>query len=276
VFGNHVPSFSFYLSQDVNTSDMWEDLFNRTSLAALTKSRWPIDLLYATTKHYVCSPLWNRYQHDVADTLFHQQQVSVLCVTLGLYMGLKEPQLKRLYMAALYHDVGKVLTKKPEVLFTSGTPSELEFEDVIKSHPVSSFDIIHKLFPGSLGHSIAEIAFYHHERPDGMGYPSKLKNKDICRESAVLRVGDGWDAMIRNRCYRQGIPPPEAMKILIEGKGTSYDCDVVDILTRLSAAVLLPVSYTPYHGGTFRPSSLHSFALPVRSSRFYGSGPNVS
>jgi HD-GYP domain-containing protein (c-di-GMP phosphodiesterase class II) len=62
---------------------------------------------------------------------------------------------------------------------------------------------------------------------DGSGYPAQLKGDDIPLVSRIICVIDAFDAMVSNRCYRQGLPHSEAMNRLLRSSGSQFDSDVV-------------------------------------------------
>jgi HD-GYP domain-containing protein (c-di-GMP phosphodiesterase class II) len=82
-----------------------------------------------------------------------------------------------------------------------------------------------RLFPGLEEASL--YALHHHESMDGSGYPAGLKEADIPLVSRIICVIDAFDAMVSNRCYRQGLPHSEAIGRLIRSSGTQFDSDVV-------------------------------------------------
>ena len=82
-----------------------------------------------------------------------------------------------------------------------------------------------RLFPGLEEASL--YALHHHESIDGTGYPARLKGSDIPLVSRIICVIDAFDAMVSNRCYRQGLPHSEAIARLIRSSGTQFDTDVL-------------------------------------------------
>ncbi|MGA9903148.1 MAG: HD domain-containing phosphohydrolase, partial [Terriglobales bacterium] len=67
----------------------------------------------------------------------------------------------------------------------------------------------------------------HHESMDGTGYPAGLKGNDIPLVSRIISVIDAFDAMVSNRCYRQGLPHSEAIGRLLRSGGTQFDPGVL-------------------------------------------------
>ncbi|MDL2285041.1 HD domain-containing protein, partial [Oxalobacter sp. OttesenSCG-928-P03] len=77
-----------------------------------------------------------------------------------------------------------------------------------------------------------EIARYHHERWDGRGYPDGLAGNDIPLTARILSVVDVYDALVNVRCYKPKMPHEEAVKIIMDGKGTQFDPIIADAFYR--------------------------------------------
>ena len=75
---------------------------------------------------------------------------------------------------------------------------------------------------------IAKYVLYHHERWDGKGYPTGLKENSIPYISQILSITDCWDAMRSNRAYRDALSYNEALKELQESKGNQHSNKLVD------------------------------------------------
>jgi HD-GYP domain-containing protein (c-di-GMP phosphodiesterase class II) len=73
-----------------------------------------------------------------------------------------------------------------------------------------------------------EIAYYHHERWDGKGYPEGLRGKDIPLSARIVALADVYDALTSDRPYRKAMSHAEARQIIVEGRGTQFDPDLVD------------------------------------------------
>jgi response regulator RpfG family c-di-GMP phosphodiesterase len=90
----------------------------------------------------------------------------------------------------------------------------------------------------SLGHEIlrhretlemaAVIARSHHERYDGNGYPQGLAGADIPLSARLVALADVYDALRTERCYKEAWPHERARTVLVEGRGTQFDPQVVD------------------------------------------------
>ena len=79
-----------------------------------------------------------------------------------------------------------------------------------------------------------EIAESHHERWDGKGYPNGIAGTKIPLASRVLALCDVYDALTSKRCYKEPFSHERSVGIILEGRGTQFDPDIVDIFTMVS------------------------------------------
>ena len=133
-------------------------------------------------------------------------------------------------LAAPLHDIGKIAIPD-RILQKNGKLTNEEF-DIIKTHTIEGAKIIDETF----GHTsnekyydiVKNVAWYHHEKYNGTGYPQKLKAQEIPLEARIMSVADVFDAVSENRCYRDALPIEKCFEIIKEGRGTAFDPDVVD------------------------------------------------
>jgi putative nucleotidyltransferase with HDIG domain len=166
----------------------------------------------------------DRYTYD------HSNRVSRLAGMLAREMGFTEATVEMIEGGALLHDIGK-LGVDAEILSKPG-PLEPDERDVIRQHPLQSADVVSRL--ELLGDSV-ETVRYHHERPDGTGYPEGLSGHEIPVGARILNVADAFDAMISDRPYRRGKTVEQALEELKKGSGSEFDPVVVEYMTRLIA-----------------------------------------
>ena len=126
-------------------------------------------------------------------------------------------------MAGTIHDIGKMQVST-EILSKCGKLTELEF-DMIKTHSQASYDILKTI---EFQWPIAELALQHHERIDGSGYPSGLKDESILIEARILSVVDVVDAIVPHRSYRPALGIEKAQEEIFDNRDIVYDTDVVD------------------------------------------------
>ncbi len=162
-------------------------------------------------------------------TAGHQRRVAMLAVAIGEVLELDDARLTGLKFGAMIHDIGKIHIPA-EILSKPARLSEIEFE-MVKSHTTVGYEILKDIdFPWP----IAEMAYQHHERLDGSGYPNGLKESEITLEAKIIAVADVVEAISSHRPYRAALGHDEAVKELISNTGTLYDQSVVDAYMQIS------------------------------------------
>lgn len=142
-----------------------------------------------------------------------------------------------IYKSAPLHDIGKVgipdsILLKPDKL----TPEEFE---IMKTHTTLGRDSIlaaEKLMDSSTSflRIAREIAWSHHEKWDGTGYPRGLAGEDIPLPGRLMAVADVYDALISKRVYKSAIPHERAVSMIQEGSRSHFDPDVASAFLRVS------------------------------------------
>lgn len=146
---------------------------------------------------------------DAKSHFTHEHSIGVarLSVYLGRRLGLSGEDLSRLQIAALLHDLGK-LRVPDEILEKPGALNAHE-RGVMNTHSYET----HLILASIEGfEDIARIAAYHHEVPDGTGYPFHLKGDALSLPARILRVADVFQALAQNRPYRRGMSADEIKK----------------------------------------------------------------
>ncbi len=144
---------------------------------------------------------------------------------------LDDETISLLYKSAPLHDIGKVGVPDA-ILLKPGKLTDEEFEEM-KKHTTYGRDAIltaEKTFGDRQRSSFLrlarEIAYSHHERWDGRGYPEGLAGEDIPVPGRLMAVADVYDALISRRVYKPPMPHSKAVEIIAEGQGTQFDPDV--------------------------------------------------
>jgi len=154
------------------------------------------------------------------DYLFaHSVNVCILSLMTGISLAYNTLQLKELGIGALLHDIGN--TRIPnELLLKQASLTKLEF-NLIQKHTDQGLDILGQ-YP-EISPLSAQIAFQHHERNDGTGYPNGLNGNDIHNYARIVAITDVYDALLADRFYRPPFPPFDAMRKIIRGAYTLFD-----------------------------------------------------
>lgn len=168
--------------------------------------------------------------HDTY-TFGHSVDVCALCVALGRALELPLPQLRALGLGALLHDIGKIgvpaeILRKPGRL----TAEEWRF---IREHPRLGFDILRRYHEVPV--PAAHVAFQHHERLDGSGYPRGLDGETMHIYGRISAVADTFDAMCSTRVYRPSLPVHQVLAYLHQESGRLFAPEVVSSLTSIVA-----------------------------------------
>jgi len=141
-----------------------------------------------------------------------------------------------LYKSAPLHDIGKVGV--PDcILLKPGKLSETEFEKM-KKHAVIGRNAIRaterKLGNKSFLRLAHDIAYTHHEKWNGTGYPQGLRGEEIPLCGRLMALADTYDALISQRVYKPPLTHEEAIRIIVKDKGTHFDPDIVDAFLTVS------------------------------------------
>ncbi len=158
----------------------------------------------------------------------HVKRVAEYVRVMAGYAGYDEKSCGEIALAAMMHDIGKLMIP-PEIL---EKPSRLTPEEfaVIKSH-VTYGESLLKNSPGEVMAMARRIALQHHERWDGRGYLGYSGEK-IDYISRFVAVADVFDALVSKRSYKDGWPPEEAYKEIVKQRGAQFAPHAVDIFVK--------------------------------------------
>lgn len=163
----------------------------------------------------------------------HTQRVGESARLLGERLGLPANALDTLYRGGMIHDIGKIgvadsILHKPGPLDATEVPQ-------MQAHVAIGESIVRPLRSTS---GLLPIIRHHHERFDGMGYPDRLRGREIPRAARIVSVCDAFDALVNDRPYRTRRSTEEALAVLRAGAGTQWDPETVELLaTELPALV---------------------------------------
>lgn len=159
------------------------------------------------------------------ETAAHVERVGTQSATIGRALDLGSAQVELIRLAAPLHDIGKIGV--PTALIRKRGPLN-DVERIVMEHHT---DLGRELLAGS-GNDVldlaAQIAWTHHERWDGSGYPRSLSAAGIPLEGRIVAVADAFDAMTNDRPYRAARSVGEAITVIEGERGSAFDPDVVD------------------------------------------------
>jgi putative nucleotidyltransferase with HDIG domain len=173
---------------------------NRTALLALT-----------TLKNY------DNY------TFTHMVNVSILTMGQARTLGIDGPLLREFGLAALMHDIGKVRTPL-EILHKPDKLTDAEFE-IMKRHVVEGAEILRAT--REIPALAPVVAFEHHLRLDGTGYPAGVKRPSLNLGTMLCAISDVYDAMRSQRAYQESFPSDRILQVLKRNDGLQFDQHLV-------------------------------------------------
>ncbi len=169
-------------------------------------------------------------------TYTHATNVTVLSVFQAESLGIKDDLLHEIGVAALLHDAGKLFIST-EILEKKGPLNDREFDE-IKKHPMHGAKYLAKM--DNLPRLAPIIAFEHHMRYDGSGYPQlhmkKGGRQHIC--SQIIAVSDFFDALRSRRPYRESMNVKQIFALMRKGVNRDFNPFLVDNFIRLMQATL--------------------------------------
>ena len=181
------------------------------------------------------------YRDDTTGS--HIERTRDYCLKLAEYLSLYSPYdkiitssyIQDIYFAAPLHDIGKVGI--PDMILLK--PSKLspqEFE-IMKTHTVIGAQILEKIQKEYPNNSFINMGLlltkYHHEKWNGLGYPEGISKEDIPLCARIMAVADVYDALRSRRTYKEGYSHEDAVKVITEENGQSFDPYIVEAFISL-------------------------------------------
>ena len=184
---------------------------------------------------------------DLASSDLYTLQHSIDVTALGLLIGQRvfrekgwidyrgqrcydhiEKKLAQLGLGLLLHDIGKLAI--PQSVLNK--PDKLEDDEwqMIRQHPLTGLELL----PSNLISAVSKTVIRsHHERWDGRGYPDAKKGAEIHQFARIAAVADVYDAVTSERPYRSAAPAHVGVRIILEGTGTAFDPEIVEIFRKV-------------------------------------------
>jgi putative two-component system response regulator len=169
------------------------------------------------------------------ETARHIHRMSEYCALLARLAGEDEGTSEEIRVASQMHDVGKIGI--PDSLLLKPGPLTADERTVMQGH----CEIGYRILAGSKSELLmraASIAYTHHERVDGEGYPRGLSDEQIPLEGRIAAIADVFDALTSNRVYKQAFALGRAIEDMRVGRGIQFDADLLDLFLGSLDAVL--------------------------------------
>ena len=148
---------------------------------------------------------------------------------------LTDEVIRNIEAAAPLHDVGKIAISDT-ILLKPGKLTNEEFE-IMKQHSQKGGEMIENIFVNLDDKAFLDkaynIAMFHHEKWDGSGYPQRRAGGDIPLEARLMAIADVYDALVSRRVYKESMPAKEAFKVIIDGAGTHFDPNIIELIAPL-------------------------------------------
>ncbi|HET9705881.1 MAG TPA: HD-GYP domain-containing protein [Vicinamibacterales bacterium] len=162
-------------------------------------------------------------------TFTHMVNVSILTMSQARALGIDGQMLRELGLAALMHDIGKVRTPT-EILNKPDKLTESEFV-VMRMHVIDGAEILRRT--PEMPAIAPVVAFEHHLRLDGTGYPVGAKRKGLNVGTMLCSIADVYDAMRSQRAYQQAFPSERILEVMKRSDGQQFDQHLVRRFTQL-------------------------------------------
>lgn len=184
--------------------------------------RWAADTdrlrgaVSAVVDEILANPMALVHLHDIRRhdeyTLGHSVNVCILSTLTAFSLGFDVAKLRELGLGAVLHDIGKVSV--PDEILNKPGPLTAAEQEEMRQHTTRGFEILRK--QTELSFHIPHVAWQHHERWAGSGYPRGLRGKEIHQYARIVAVADVYDAMTADRIYRKGYSPDRAVRNMLE------------------------------------------------------------
>jgi len=157
----------------------------------------------------------------------HIKRVASYSRVLGLAYGLSEEDTYILEFASPMHDIGKIGI--PDAILNKPGKHTVEEFDIMKTHALLGYEILSASKKGML-QAASIVAYEHHEKWDGLGYPKGLKGEEIHIYGRITAVADVFDALGSDRCYKKAWPLDKILSLFKEESGKHFEPRLVDLL----------------------------------------------
>lgn len=176
------------------------------------------------------------------ETGYHVKRVAEYSYLLAIKSGFSQEEANMLKLVSPMHDIGKIAIAD-EILNKPGKLTPEEFE-IIKSHVEIGYNLINKSNRKMLKLA-SVIAYEHHEKYDGTGYPRGLKGEEISIYGRIIALADVFDALASDRAYKKAWEMDRILELIKNERGKHFDPHLVDIFfENLSDFIEIKNKYT--------------------------------
>ncbi len=167
-------------------------------------------------------------------TFKHSVDVAAIAMLIAKKSGFSEPEIEKVGMAGLLHDVGK--SKIPsEVLNKAGKLTEEEF-DIMKKHSLYGYEILKE--KKDIPQEVLLGVLQHHEKINGKGYPMGVSGDKLFSYARILSIADVYDALVTERPYKKAFSQQDAIEMIM---AMTDELDITYMRNFLAIIILYPV-----------------------------------
>ncbi len=221
VIDNHIYIAEELLSKEREESQRIEDKVNEK-----TKEVSELNKELEDTQKEIVFTMGAVAEERSKETGLHVKRVAEYSFVLARLYGLSIEESLLLKNASPMHDIGKIGTPDA-ILNKPGRHTPEEFE-IMKQHAEIGYRML-KHSNKSILKAAAIVAYEHHEKYDGSGYPRKLKGEEIHIYGRITAIADVFDALGSERVYKKAWAIEDILNLLEEEKGKHFDPELVDL-----------------------------------------------
>ncbi|HKI52654.1 MAG TPA: HD-GYP domain-containing protein [Anaerolineales bacterium] len=191
----------------------------------VVRSAWETNLYLLNESYDLTLQGWARaLEYRDGETAGHSRRVTELSVSVGRALSLGREDITNLRLGSYLHDIGKMAIPD-RILLKPGPLTDDEWV-IMRQHPVRSREFLVEIpfLKGAI-----PIAYSHHERWDGDGYPEGLKGEEIPLLARIFAVVDNWDALTSDRPYRKAWTDEKVAAYLKENARKMFDPHIVEV-----------------------------------------------
>jgi len=223
IFGSIDISVSFGYETKNNGEEKVQDILKKAEDNMYNRKLFESPRIRTNTISGIISTLHEKNKREEE----HSNRVSELCKSMGEALGLPKNKIEELKAVGLLHDIGKIAIDE-NILNKSGKLTIEEWKE-IKRHPEIGYRILSTVNDMS---KMAKDVLHHHERWDGKGYPSGLKEENIPFVSRIISIVDAYDAMTSERSYRSALPERVVLEELQNNAGSQFDPELINVFIK--------------------------------------------
>ncbi len=159
----------------------------------------------------------------------HSVNVCAVAVKIGALLDYSQAKLADLALGALFHDIG--MTRVPLTIMNKTSELTAAERQAIRVHPEQGYAMLKQ--SSHFSAVATHVAYQHHERYDGSGYPRGLAGAAIHEFARIVAVADVYDALTTEKVYRRAKTPAEALDHVQSRQGTDFDPPIVETFAKL-------------------------------------------